>query len=342
MLIFFIKGVLISVSLAITAPLVSGGQCPDQRHKHLIEPCVCGDNQILCLSDRSFDLKTVFDYLTLTIHWKERKFERLVIDAPEVTQLDETSFSEIWFEEIVITNAKNLQRIHSNAFGGTRMFAKRVAIVDAKHLNTSNEYNVFDALSSFNNLQSLSVSGVGLQEVPDFAFRPLLGTQWDLKNITIKGDLKRIGNYAFYDPAYWMTRITLGNQISYISGHAFDMRTSAHNELTIDLSHNQLTTDSFESGVFLNTKRQLFVNLTSNLLSHLDEFIFEPFLDQNLMNRLDIGDNPLVCDCRMKWLVKNRNQYERQVMNALCSDGRSFWSYTTEELNDCKTSDVLI
>jgi len=241
-------------------------------------------------------------------------------------------------------NAKKLGRIHSHAFGKTRQSLKKLIIEGSSSLTTTTTsgYNLFDALSSLININYLDVNSGEVTGLPDYAFRPLLGNQWNLTNIYIHGNLQKIGNYAFYDPSYWIRKIRLGQNINFISTHAFDIRSNSHQRLTIDLSNNQLTTDSFESGVFLNSKRPLFVNLTNNKLSHLDEFIFEPFLDLTIMNQIDVKDNPMVCDCRMKWLVKNSRNYQKQVVNAFCTDNRTLWEYSMEEINECKITDVIV
>ena len=324
--------------------LIECGKCPKEVDRRLILPCVCDDvvnNQIVCNSDKNFGLKRVFEYLTLTVDWRVRHFKRLIINAPELTELESVTFGEITFQEILILNARKLQRIHSHAFGKTRSSLKKLVITNANQLNTSSEYNFFDALSSMNNIHEIEVNGVNVNAIPDYAFRPLMGSQWNLTNITIYGNLQKVGNYAFYDPSYWITKISLGNEISFISAHAFDMRTVSHGTLIIDLSDNHLTADSFEAGVFLNSKRTLKLNLSNNRLTHFDEFIFEPFLESNLMNQIDIKDNTLVCDCRMKWLLKNKANYEKQIFNAVCADGRPLWSLSVDEVLECKVNDVI-
>jgi hypothetical protein len=320
---------------------IYGGECP--KNKQLIHPCTCHSGLTFnCKKDQDYNLKRVFEYASRSVHWNERKYHKLHISNRELTELEECTFSDASFEEILISNAEKLTKINTNAFGLTRMNLKRLTINNANLLsNSPPNHNIFEALSSMNNIEKIAINGINLTEIPEYAFRPLLGSQWNLKEISIYGPLQKVGNYAFYDYPYSMKNITLGTQINFISAHAFDMRGQSFERLTIKLSDNLLTASSFESGVFMNSKRPLFIDLSRNRITFLDENIFKPFIDNDIMNQIDVEGNPLDCDCRMKWLVSDGHKIEKQILNAICNDGKPLWSHTIEEVGQCKVSDPI-
>ncbi|XP_054159749.1 uncharacterized protein LOC128957961 [Oppia nitens] len=331
------------ILLIYESHLIGCGKCPGAQYQPLFTPCICiNDTTIICESIENIDLKQIFDYFSKTLNWKERHFKSLTINCRQLLELQELTFGDLTFDNILVTNGQNLRQIHTNAFGATRLTLKNLTIeAKGQLVSISNGYNLFEAIGSLINIENINISGLNIYATPDYAIKPLLGNQWALKNLTINGTIHRIGKYAFYDSAYHLKHISIGNQIEYISSHAFDMRIASFERLTIDLSGNQLTGNSFEGEVFLNTKRTIYLDLSNNKLSHLDEFIFDPFLSLDIMNIVNVSGNFLHCDCRMKWLAKNRLKYKRQVVNALCSDGRPFWEQSLDEFNECKHNEII-
>jgi hypothetical protein len=138
--------------------------------------------------------------MTRLVDWPERVLNRLYISSKELTELEECAFSENTFEEVVINNTQKLAKIHTNAFGSTRIHLKRLTINNAKLLsNSPPNHNIFDVLSAIKNIEIIAINNINVTQIPDYAFRPLLGQQWNLKEITIYGPIQKIGNYAFYD-----------------------------------------------------------------------------------------------------------------------------------------------
>jgi hypothetical protein len=58
-------------------------------------------------------------------------------------------------------------------------------------------------------------------------------------------------------------------------------------------------------------------------MTFLNQTVFEPFLDENRLNSIDVGRgcNNIICDCRMDWIL-NANHYEK-IKNLKCRDGLS-------------------
>jgi len=188
----------------------------------------------------------------------------------------------------------------------------------------------------------MDINGSNITEIPEYAFRPIMGQQWNLKELTITGPIQRIDNFAFYDMPYWMRNITLGSLINHVSAHAFDMRVASYERLTIDLSDNILITSSFETGAFMDAKRPLFINLARNQITHLEEQIFLPLINLDIYNQINLDGNPLECNCHIMWLLKDKSKYERQVLNAVCINGKPLWDHSLDEVSECVEHETII
>ncbi|CAG2175011.1 unnamed protein product, partial [Oppiella nova] len=163
----FTTGVVLLITIAL------GGKCPQTQYSALIAPCVCeNDTWITCSTNESFNIKRTFEYISQSVHWKDRHFERLIINATELHEIPEMAFGDIVFNELQVLNARKLHTIHTNAFGATRLHMKRLSITGADSLTTTTyQYNLFEALSSINNIQALEVTGANLVDIPERAFK---------------------------------------------------------------------------------------------------------------------------------------------------------------------------
>ncbi len=58
-------------------------------------------------------------------------------------------------------------------------------------------------------------------------------------------------------------------------------------------------------------------------MTFLNQTVFEPFLDENLLNSIDVGRgcNNMICDCRMDWILSAN--YNERIKNLKCRDGLS-------------------
>ncbi|XP_071036760.1 carboxypeptidase N subunit 2-like [Parasteatoda tepidariorum] len=88
------------------------------------------------------------------------------------------------------------------------------------------------------------------------------------------------------------------NKISNLKRSMFP---NSENELSkIYLNDNKIS--SLPSDFFTNMPYLSFVDLKNNGFITLDQALFEPIWKN--LNMIDLSGNPLVCDCRMKWLLK--------------------------------------
>jgi len=128
------------------------------------------------------------------------------------------------------------------------------------------------------------------------------------------------------------------HSIDFISKNAFDFELASNQTLRIYLHEKNLNDTSFENGLFANTKRPLYIYLRNNKLTYLDEKIFGVFLRNDNKNVINLELKQIVCDCRMFWLFKGRNDFSKRVMNLKCNNyGVDFWELTQKDFEDCKT-----
>jgi len=105
----------------------------------------------------------------------------------------------------------------------------------------------------------------------------------------------------------------------------------------IELNHCQIR--SIDINTFDDMKHLESISLIGNHLRYLNEYTFK---DLNLRS-FYIHDNPLMCDCHMRWLIaylKNvdyqQQTYESQMVTSLSSQNpnqNSFWSLTRNQKN---------
>lgn len=179
--------------------------------------------------------------------------------------------------------------------------------------------------------------------MPANAFAKVNGKKIKWKWLRVHyGSIMLVEEYAFYELSN-ISYIDLShNRINYISSHAFQMRNSTSQEdIFIDLSGNQLNASSFATDSFTSdAKRPIKLTVNDNEIEYLDEKVFLPFLLSNIKNVIYILRNPIVCDCRMKWLMPLKQSYgQSQIRYMQCTnkDLMQFWSLTDDELN-CEKS----
>lgn len=291
--------------------------CPPAE---ILSPCICHeDTEIHCGTNTKFSLSDIF--AKLSDNSTTKHFTLFYFNNSVITQLQDNTFHEITFDEILIEEANALTTINAHAFGANNLRVKKFSIKNSP----VNPVNIFDIISSFANLEYLFIQKTNITEIPSNAFQPLNGVQSNLKYVYFEG-ITKIGDYAFYEMDNLQT-IHLGYnlQLNSIPVHAFDFRHNSTVRCNIQLYSCGLSEESFPLGVFLNSKRPLYIDVRSNKIKVMDEKIWAPILALD-NNYVDVDADPFVCDCKFFWLYKKWSQYSKQVLhlNDECGDGKDF------------------
>ena len=98
-----------------------------------------------------------------------------------------------------------------------------------------------------------------------------------------------------------------GNEINSIDGGAFASLPKLQN---LDLSRNQL--EKVEKGTFSGLVSLRRLKLNGNNLTTLEE---DSFLPLKALEKVDLSDNPIVCDCKIAWLVE-WSQVHSKIQNS--------------------------
>lgn len=236
----------------------------------------------------------------------------------------------------------DLTRIHTNAFTGPINSTLEYFWIEGSRLDEI-KYNreLFDALSPLRNVKTIDIRNHKLTEIPSRAFKNVNGIQSQLTSIDFFGGfgpfpIQSIGEYAFADLSNIQNINLRSGSISYIKRNAFYFHTSSDTPLTINLEENALTSDSFGADAFINAKRPLIIDLHNNKIGYLNESVFGPILRANKKNAIILYQ--LVCDCRMKWIVADKDKFDvNQLPNTYCTNfnRKSIWKVTLADLGNC-------
>lgn len=315
----------------------SAGKCPSVSR--VLHPCRCSNDRIIiCGEQIKYSLKHIFQDLSNSLSKNDKHFSDFVFENTVIEELEDNLFGDILFENITIINAKSLAKIKSNAFNNTAKSVRHFEQRGPTKLGNWYLNQLFDALSSLVNVRHISLELNSMKSFPSYAFTSE-NRQSRVESFRLRADsLTQIPNYAFYE-LHNLKYISLkSDQISRIAAHSFDFEMPSNNIITIDLRGNQLTVSSFELEAFLGTKRPIHLWLQSNNLTHLDEKIFEPLLNSDQRNVIDLEDNPLICNCNMYWLLRDRDVYQSQLINGFCNSLANIWSLDETYFQYCYTN----
>ncbi|KAF7487660.1 Leucine-rich repeat-containing protein 4 [Sarcoptes scabiei] len=291
-------------------------------------------------------------------------FKEIIISHNNLEELDDNLFDSIRFKRIVLFEMRSLSRIKSNAFNGTSKDVHHFEIKGENKLGIKFMNQLFDALSCLTNVRQMHLELDHLESIPSYAFRnvppqslssqsrPMDSSQstslinenrskrFRLERLTIiSKSLSQISSYAFYELNSLRYIRIHSNSLTRISAHAFDFAQPFSHSLVIDLHRNQLKLSSFEIDAFQQVNRPVHLNLAHNNLSSIPQFIFERFLNTDGKNLIKLAENPLECDCSIRWLLKDRSTYFDQISDAYCTNSEdrflNIWSLNEREFFRC-------
>lgn len=279
---------MISLVLLTLIKIISCGKCPPKQVSH---PCVCESKIIKCEGNQSFNLKLIFQKISEYLNEDEKSFNFFLLNNEKINEFEENVFADITFRFITIIDAKSLQKISANAFKGNE---KTIEVFEQRgDMKLKNMTQLFVAINSLESVVSITLNLFEMKSLP---------------------------SYAFYNLNRLQELNLINGQLNYISAKSLSFEKKSDESLIIDLTFNNLTEFSFNSESFIDVKRPLELDLRENQLRILDEHIFRPFLLSDVRNSVNMRANPLNCfDCRMEWLVKEKNQFIERVIDARCA-----------------------
>jgi len=315
--------------------------CPEPA---TIAPCKCVYDtfpsgrilpEIQCIGHEIKDLRTTLASVFLsTSGGQVRQFSALYINGTDITEVTAGTFGDATFHSIFFGNNLLLKRIDPNAFrklDPEHNFLYSLNFYNNPLLGSTNHDELFQLINNLQVTHSLDITKNGLTEVPDNAFH--LNTQ--LMHIFIQHNpqLKRVGKNAFTFLPNLLNLILTTNALSVIDDHAFDLA-SAHDDVELDLSWNQLTEKSFTNTSLGGQGRSpAEVNLWVNHLTSVPASVFRSHIGHiNGIKRLILHDNPIVCDCHVKWL--RDDNLISNVPTVQCADfsSRNLFTLDSHEL----------
>ncbi|CAG2100669.1 unnamed protein product [Medioppia subpectinata] len=290
---------------------------------------------------------------------KSYKIQKLVIQNTPIQQIRSKVFERIPFVEIIIKDNHELHYIDRNAFNGSADSLEVINLIDNRKLAEASHTaaDLWILLSKFVKLREIKVTGNGITSIPSHAFRSVDGQRDRLKHIDLShNQIHTIGDFAFEaltSPS--LDLIFSHNKIRTIGKNVFRFQESREVIRMIDLSHNQLYSQSFDVESFSRMGRPLAIlSLKDNKMDALSEKTFGPLFDRSDKNYfvLEVVGNNIHCDCPLGWTVRTKYCYtdksvpvSHQIVSLKCGPKSisqydfSYCSQMEERLSpSCRTS----
>jgi hypothetical protein len=284
---------------------VSEGKCPSREYSWCLK--IDGFDNIILDGNRFANVKHSFRQLSALFNATESKdFDEFrLINNQAVKQLDENTFSDFKFKNIVIKNCTKLERIDQEAFNGTKELVTKVHI-DLISISDNNKEEFFEALNSLTNLQELELFNHNIKTIPPLAFRQLF-----LTKLEIDGPLDNLINNVFFDLDS-LRILKFYKSINYIHKHSFSFELATARTLDI---YFDIYFDLIETGTFAHIQRPITLNLFLNKLRSFDETVFKPLLISDTRHDLIFHGElkEMKNKCILFWLFRKRkNDFKRK------------------------------
>lgn len=309
-------------------------KCPADED---MAPCTCDDNGDLeCYGSTITDsvFKEVFTRLSLS---NQKHLHALKLYKTDLTFLHQSIFGEITFACIDLNGNQNLSinSVHRTTFYKSKdiMTSFKITGLSDAYLvqKEENDGAIFENVDGFLQLNSYWLTAVRLPRIQRSAFG-----RCELPNVKTvylpKNNIEEVGDYSFYRLPNLTFLNLRDNEISRIGEWTFSFEKTSEEILVLDLQGNIITSDAIHPKAFLQLNRPVTLNLHYNLITYLDEETFKPIL-QNPKSSIIISNNPIICDCRMKWLLEEAPDYMDRVHGLMCGGKNELWYFTPTELD---------
>ena len=186
------------------------------------------------------------------------------------------------------------------------------------------DLNLFDAVNRLPSLKLLDLSGTQLKAIPDEAFVPILDwlnsqTRHLLfcKQTQRCRSIRSVGKKAFYYLVSLQIIDLSSHLIDFIDDNAFSIHemNNTGNKLQIILNDNHLNGESFTEDSFKYIGRPTLLSLSDNKnLTYIRQEVFEPFLEDNHQNHLNISGCPIDLNSpQNQWLKNLKKGFKNRI-----------------------------
>lgn len=273
---------------------------------------------IYCVDVHYSEILKIFGNISKNLDENGKHFKRVYlfansVDQPEIS-LEDNLFADITFDEIDITSMNNIKKISGKAFEKIGKSVKTFSCPYCFIQNSPPKYDFWKALSSMNQLESLSF-GLNNSEIPTNA----LGDKPNLKTIAIKGS-NFIKSGAFINLNN-LTSIYFTNMrdIKMIEKEAFKFSKKSNETLLLDFGGDYwyIKGDQFEERAFDGVQRPVKVQYAEAKIDYIPERTFKSLLNGKQNSIEFVWGSTVDCDnCGNLWLIDE--EYKNQVLNAKC------------------------
>ncbi len=324
----------ITILLSVIS-IVNCAKCPP---KQIVFPCDCGNDVIYCGLKSTRYLKHIFKGMSKYLREDNKSFLILDIKNISIVELEDNIFSGLQFKRIFLRDLQDLKRISTHAFNGTQEYLEELSIEGESKLDTDSNFGeLLSAINTLKSLEALYLDSYQLKRFPSYALKNSKISDIDLNFNRLRiGSLKFIDNFAFYHQNDLVDLDLTNQQLDYIPKNAFTFEKQSKEKLSIFLDHNNLNSSSFELGLFNNTNRILNLYLRNNNITFIDEKIFAPFFDKTEENKIDLSENPILLDCRTRWMVNYGSSLYHRILGGVSTSLKKLMFLDENDFKDCK------
>lgn len=246
-----------------------------------------------------------------------KNLKTLYLDDNILTSIPNFAFKNIPYLAELFIGMNSLNTLENDAF---RNLINLAALDLHGSLLTNISHAAFYRLR---NLKSLDISDNSLTSIPTAA----LSTLQRLESLKIgQNDYEVIGEGAFFGLSFLRKIDISGNKVlKQIQPGAFAANPNLE---TITIASNKLLID-IHDGVFSDLPNIKSVDLRNNAF----ETIREQLLPWESLKSFELADNPISCDCELKWLhLILTTGHKKSNYDVICSSPAQFYEQRLEDI----------
>lgn len=306
---------------------------------HTANGCDITRSSIICSGSKIGNSNLMELNQILRERYPKSYFLQVFISNTAITEIPKDTFSDITFENLLIDDNPRLASVDANAFAEqsckTMFVINNPQLSDNALFQLSDKLNVYELIDfGFNGFKVCLLSNcfkldcvltkffLFKQEIPSNAFsnfskNALVSQTKKVKKLVLSNNqITMIGSNAFNQIDQCQEIDINQNKIDTISSYAFNLTTNSKSHISITLSNNQLTSESFVANFLLvNKSATVLLMLANNKITELKQSIFEPLLLSGNVS-IDVQSNPINCEL-VKWITDN-SQYKSKVIELNC------------------------